>query len=100
MHGPEPHGHWTASSPQSGFKHLIPGKRYRVSKAFIDYDGHTHPSGETGTFLGHNFLPYDDGLSLFVSLDDQSEWHLRLQWRANAQGRLIDHLKDYIQPAR
>jgi len=55
--------------------------------------------GETWTFLGHNFLPHDDGLSLFVSLDGDREWHIRLQWRDDQQGPLIDRLEDYIRKA-
>jgi hypothetical protein len=47
------------------------GCRFVVAEAFTDYDGDVHPAGESWTFLTHNFLPYDDGLSLIVSLDDQ-----------------------------
>jgi hypothetical protein len=44
-------------------------------------------------------LPHDDGLSLFVSLDGDREWHIRLQWRDDQQGPLIDRLEDYIRKA-
>ena len=37
-------------------------------------------------FLGHSFLPYEDGMSFFVSIDGINEWHLRLQWRPEEQG--------------
>jgi len=97
MHGPEPRGHWTASRPQGAFKHLTPGERYDVFQAFTDYDGRTHPVGENWRFVGHNFLPQDDGLSLFVSLDDEREWHIRLQWRPDQQGALIDNLEGHIR---
>jgi hypothetical protein len=43
-------------------------------------------------------MPYDDGLSLIVSLDGISEWHIRLQWRRETQGGIIDHLGDYVRP--
>jgi hypothetical protein len=97
MNGPQPRGYWTASRPQTAFKHLIPGARYEVLRGFSDYDGKAHPTGEIWTFLGHNFLPHDDGLSLFVSLDGDHEWHIRLQWRDDQQGRLIDRLEDHIR---
>ena len=48
--------------------------------------------------LGHSFLPHDDGLSLFVSPQDQSEWHIRLQWRPDAQGPIVDELNRFIRP--
>ncbi len=75
---------------------LIPGRRYRVRKSFTDYDQDEHPSGESWVYLGFNFLPYDDGLSLFVSLDGEQEWHIRLQWRPEQQGLIIDNLVDYV----
>ena len=99
MHGPEPRGHWTASLTKGAFEHLSPGTRYVVSKAFRDFDGHLHPLGESWEFLGHNYLPHDDGLSLFVSRDGMSEWHIRLQWRAEQQGEIIDNLGDYVRAA-
>jgi hypothetical protein len=52
---------------------------YRVVRAFIDFDRVVHPEGEAWQFLGSSFLPYDDGMSFFVSLDGEREWHLRLQ---------------------
>lgn len=58
-----------------------------------------HPAGETWFFLGHSFLPYDDGLSLFISLDGEREWRIRLQWRDDQQGRLINGLEDHIRGA-
>jgi hypothetical protein len=76
--------------------HLVPGARYEVIADFEDFDRVAHPSGERWTYLGSSYLPYDDGLSLFVSLDDRAEWHMRLQWRPEEQGAIIDRLEDYM----
>jgi len=43
--------------------------------------------------------PYEDGLSLFVSIDGVSEWHIRLQWRPEQQGAIIDNLSHYVRQA-
>ena len=102
MYGPEPKGFWSGITAQNcGPNHqfLAAGRRYRVIRAFTDFDGAEHPVGEEWTFLGCAFLPYDDGLSWFVSLDGEREWHIRLQWRDEAQGPMIDTLANYIQPA-
>jgi hypothetical protein len=96
MIGPQPKGHWTSRLQRQPFKHLAVGKRYRVTKEFVDFDGDLHPSGESWTFLGQNFLPYDDGLSLFVSLDGEREWHIRMQWRPEAQAAIIDDLESHV----
>lgn len=98
MIGPFEHGHWTAKSCESEFQSLIAGRRYAVRSDFVDFDGDTHRSGETWKFLGANFLPFDDGQSLFVSLDGMREWHIRLQWRAEQQAHVLDNLDYFIQP--
>ena len=80
------------------FKHLRPGARCVVRVPFQDYDGATHPEGESWTFRTHSFLPYDDGLSLFVLRPDGSEAQIRLQWRPEAQAGIIDALERHIAP--
>ena len=79
-----------------GYAHMTAGKRYSVIKPFKDFDGQEHPVGEAWTYLGTAFLPYDDGRSIFVSLDGEKEWHIRMQDRAEEQGPILDNLRDYI----
>ena len=99
MYGPCPKGHWSANAGlRLPHRHLTPGRRYRVARAFTDYDGHRHEAGETWTFLGASFSPHEDGQSLFVSLDGSQEWDIRLQWRPETQGAVLDALGDFIQP--
>jgi Domain of unknown function (DUF3601) len=75
---------------------LIPGKQYRVVAAFVDYDGLPHSIGESWRFVDKNFLPYDDGLTLYVERDGKGS-PFRLQWRADAQGPLIDNFSDFVE---
>ena len=85
------------------FKHLRPGLRYHVVRPFFDYDCIGHPAGESWIFDGSSFLPYDDGLSLFVTRDDARSQHIRLQWRPETQGAVIDAMDHFIaesMPAR
>lgn len=93
-----PKGTYTGHGVGHGFAHLEPGQRYRVIKAFKDFDGQDHPVGETWTYIDTAFLPYDDGRSIFVSLEGTREWHIRMQDRAEEQGPILDHLRDYIAP--
>jgi hypothetical protein len=67
-----------------------------VVKAFCDFDGDEHPEGESWLYLGDSFLPYDDGLSLFVSIDGQREWHIRMRWTPEDQGPIIDSIQKYV----
>jgi len=75
------------------FEHLQPGREYVVLESFVDFDRIEHPVGERWVFEGHAFLPYDDGLTLMVT----DRW-IRLQWRDDAQGPIIDALDRYIGP--
>lgn len=98
MFGPCPAGHFTASVAPRDFGPLEVGRRYQVVRPFADYDRIRHEVGESWTFLGQAFLPYEDGLSLFVSLDGAQEWHIRMQWRGDEQAEIIDGLDQYVQP--
>lgn len=98
MWGPFPSGQF-AKAGANPFHHLEPGRRYAVALAFADFDGADHPVGESWTYLGYNFVPYDDGLSLFVSLDGTQEWQIRLCWRPDDQGPVIDALDTHVAPA-
>jgi len=100
MFGPMPKGHWRAAWERDGygFRSLTRGRRYRVTQAFRDYDGDEHTPGEAWLYLGHNFLPYEDGLSLFVSLDGNQEWQIRMRWTPADQGSIIDAINDYVVP--
>jgi hypothetical protein len=70
--------------PEQAFATLQPGKRYRVTQAWEDYDRQVHELGETWTFLTYSFLPYEDGLSWFVSPEAGVTRHIRIQWRPEA----------------
>lgn len=82
--------------PTTSFGHLLPGMTYMVVRAFRDFDGTEHPAGETWSFIGSSFLPYDDGLSLFVAIDGQRR-QIRMQWREEQQGAIVDNLEDYVE---
>ena len=87
----------SSATPKRKFagSELIAGKTYRVTKEFVDYDGHPHPVGETWRFVAHNFLPYDDGLTLFVEREGRDHT-FRLQWRTETQGHIVSGFSDFV----
>ena len=89
----------TTPLPTRDFTHLVSGNRHIVVQAFADFDRDHHPVGETWTYIGSAFLPYDDGLSLFVETDAGTR-HIRMQWREDQQGPIIDRLDQYVQLVR
>ena len=83
--------------PTAPFAHLQTDRDYLVVRAFRDFDGGEHEEGEVWTFIGSSFLPYDDGLSLFAVIDGVDR-QVRMQWRNEEQGPIIDRLAEYLQP--
>ena len=75
---------------------LVPGRTYIVVKAFEDYYGIPHPVGERWRFVSKDFLPYEDGLTLYVENKGKTI-PFRLQWRAETQGQIIDEFSDFVE---
>lgn len=99
MYGPRPAGFWTShlnSTTPQPWGHLRPSVTYRVCKPFTDYDQDLHPVDETWTFLGYSYLPYDSGLSLFVSVDGISEWNIPMMCVPEEQGGVVDRFVEYV----
>ena len=80
--------------PMAFHQTMTAGREYMVTRAFIDFDGALRPAGERWVFKGYDFLPYEDGLTLFTEPGPG----VRLQWRPESQGEIIDHLGDYLTP--
>lgn len=75
---------------------LIPGQVYKVVKAFAEYNGMLHPVGEQWRFVQENFVPYEDGLTLFVERNGQRIL-IQLQWCEETQEQIIDGFSDYVE---
>lgn len=87
------------TQPGTDFGHLKCGQKYQVVESFTDYDGVLHPIDEVWQFNGSYFLPYDNGLTLLVTID-RSKTTVRLQWRDNEQAKLIESLEKYLKPCQ
>jgi len=96
MFGPVPLGKWSALARGKEHDFLRIGHRYRVTRQFVDYDKAVHPPGEEWAFLGCSFVPYDDGMTFFVSLDGIQEWQIPLQWRREEQGEILDTPAEFL----
>jgi hypothetical protein len=77
---------------------LVPGKTYAVVTAFQDYDGVIHPVGERWGYVEKNFLPYEDGLTVVIEKDGIRS-QIRLQWREESQGEIVDNFSEYVEEA-
>jgi hypothetical protein len=72
------------------------GKKYTIIQPFHDFDGILHPVGESWIYKGTKFLPYEDGLTLFVQVDNEIVTY-RFQWRESEQASIIEHFSDFVK---
>lgn len=79
----------------SGFTHMVPERTYRVVQPFTDFDRQVHAVGDIWTWRSESFLPYDDGLSLFVSINGR-EQQIRMRLHPEEQGALIQNFAAYL----
>ena len=78
---------------------LVPGRRYQVVLPFVDFDGNLHESNQGWVFLGHNFVPHEDGMMLWVIWDSGSRGVMRFRWDAYYQGHILDAFERYVSLA-
>ena len=79
------------------YDHLRAGRKYSIVKSFRDYDNYQYEEGNIIEFIGSNFVPYEDGLSLFCIYKDR-EKQIRLQLRPEEQQEIASNLKEYLVP--
>jgi hypothetical protein len=48
------------------YGHLKVGRAYRLARDLVDVQGTTRPAGDVWVYLGSSFVPYHDGLTLYV----------------------------------
>lgn len=75
---------------------LKPGMRYRVTASFVDFDGQEHKAGESWVYQSRNFLPYEAGLTLYVS-ESGSMTNIRLQDYPESQGAIIGRFHEHVR---
>ena len=85
-----PQGTYSDRSVGHRLAHLVPGKGCRVINPFKDFDGQEHPVGEASTYVGAVFLRYDDGRAIFVSVDGEHAWRIRMHDGDAEQPEILD----------
>jgi hypothetical protein len=57
-----------------------------------------HEPGDVWIYRGHSFLPYEDGLTLWIEPTGQkTHSSIHLQWRPESQADIVDRLQEYIE---
>lgn len=77
------------------YNQLQKGKTYKVTQEFIDYDGASHPVGETWIYTDSNYFPYEAGVTFFV-LKDGVQKTFRFQDEPEQQRTLLETFLNYV----
>ena len=75
---------------------MVPGNKYYVKQPFTDYDKYVHNLGESWVFVNKSFLPYEDGLTLFIG-QNGSQHSFRMQARPEEQDEIIANFSQYVE---
>jgi len=77
--------------------YLVPGKRYRVTKAFLDTGKTVHRPGETWTYLGYSIHGFADATAIYTRSSNGVEAGFGIDWN-NETDNVLEHLRDYVEP--
>ncbi len=75
---------------------LEKGKKYAVIKPFIDFDKIQHTVGEIWLYDRKEFLPYSDGLTIYVFVKGKIV-SFRFQDDENQQKEILNNFQDYMK---
>ncbi|MEZ9525689.1 DUF3601 domain-containing protein, partial [Enterovibrio norvegicus] len=81
---------------QENYQIFEAGCSYRVLNGFSDYRRMRYKKGDELTFIGSNFVPYEDGLSLFFSFKG-NERQIMLCVREGFQINIAHNLSSYFE---
>jgi len=73
---------------------LVPGRTYRIAKAFRDYTGSELSTGDELTYVEQHFLPYDGGYTIVFARGDGVQRSLYLQ--EEKQGDILEDFDAYF----
>lgn len=76
---------------------LVPGKRYRVIKSFIDATKSLHSEGETWTYLGFCPNGFAESTYIYISTDNATELGFGIDWNSSENNIGLENVKDYVQ---
>lgn len=76
--------------------YLVPGRTYRVSKAFLDARKTVHRPGETWVYLGYTGYGFAETTAIYTRGPNGVEGGFGIDWNDQTDN-LLEHLRDYIE---
>ena len=77
--------------------YLVPGKKYRVIKPFLDAVKSVHPVGETWTFLGYLPNGFAEATYIFITTETHTEGGFGIDWNSTENNLGLENLRNFIQ---
>ena len=76
---------------------LIPGKKYLVTKSFIDAAKSVHREGEVWTYLGFCPNGFSESTYIYISTDKNAETGFGIDWNSSKNNLGLENVRNYVQ---
>ena len=98
MQGPLPNGSFRGMTQPPHWEEgrLLRGKKYRVIKEFVDFEGDIHPVGEEWVFVASMFSHYDELLLIGIRDSSGVEWKFHLEASPSDQHQVMRSFLEYV----
>jgi len=80
-------------------EHLVPGKKYHVTKTFFDSVKSVHRVGETWTYWGYLPSGFGEATAIFATDDGGKECSFGIDWNSLDSNLGLENIKEYINEA-
>ena len=76
---------------------LFPGKKYLVTKTFLDARKSVHRVGESWVFLGYHPSGFGEATIIYASADDSSPCNFAIDWNSTENNLGLENVREYFE---
>lgn len=76
---------------------LVPGKRYRVIKSFLDATKKLHSEGEEWKYLGFCPNGFSESTYIYISTEESDDSAFAIDWNSSENNLGIENVNNYVQ---
>ena len=77
--------------------YLVPGKKYRVTKPFLDARKSVHLIGESWTFLGYLPSGFGEATLIYATANDSSPCNFAMDWNNSENNLSLENIRSFIE---
>ena len=76
---------------------LFPGKKYRVTKTFLDARKSVHRVGESWSFLGYLPSGFGEATLIYAKTDDSTPCNFAIDWNSTESNLGLENIREYFE---